>query len=414
MDTNLAGSQETKQPPRLARLPSEVLFEDCLSAPVKITLQQLAALAEDAPHHAIPPITLPHLAGLTSLSPPTLRVHLAILQAYRSAVRLQRAGRGCFSLVLADWLFLPLSGCPEPGTSCPVQETISLPHTGQAVHPPLAPAGSLAASHSPLLPFTAPHANRINILINPINQEEEGDPVLKTTEGLPPPPDINNTPGSGVELSGKLPPMATPGLAGTTARTGMSTPMETTASASVALPGRTTSSVGATPAPLETTIPPGVQLQSGSDPPLPKARSKAHRTRSPKAADPASGGSPSENRRPPLKTTGGKNPAASPPGELSPAVRQALADSGVFKSLFPEVSRAGWSDEELLALLAWSRADNPKRPGGLFMVRLRSGLTPPEAYYAPPCPTCGKLGGEHASDCSQRYISGPYASFVKH
>ena len=95
-------------------------------------------------------------------------------------------------------------------------------------------------------------------------------------------------------------------------------------------------------------------------------------------------------------------------------MRQALEDSGVFSSLFSEVSRAGWSDEELLALVAWCRADNTKKPGGLFMVRLRSGLNPPESYYYPPCPNCGGTGGEHASDCSQRYISGPYASFVKH
>jgi len=95
-------------------------------------------------------------------------------------------------------------------------------------------------------------------------------------------------------------------------------------------------------------------------------------------------------------------------------VRQALEDIGVFKSLFSEIAHAGWSDEELLAPAAWSRADNPKKPGGLFMVRLRSGLNPPESYYNLPCPHCGMMGGEHASDCSQRYITGPYASFVKH
>jgi hypothetical protein len=33
-------------------------------------------------------------------------------------------------------------------------------------------------------------------------------------------------------------------------------------------------------------------------------------------------------------------------------VRQALEDSGVFCTLFSEVACAGWSDEELLALVA--------------------------------------------------------------
>jgi hypothetical protein len=136
-----------------------------------------------------------------------------------------------------------------------------------------------------------------------------------------------------------------------------------------------------------------VQAQAGPDPTLPKTGSKAHRTKSRQAAvqrcarRAEEAGPPAENHAPPSKIAGEKNPTASPATPLSPTVRQALEDSGVFKSLFSEIAHAGWSDEELLALVAWSRADNPKKPGGLFMVRLHSGLNPPESYYSPPAPT---------------------------
>ena len=98
---------------------------------------------------------------------------------------------------------------------------------------------------------------------------------------------------------------------------------------------------------------------------------------------------------------------------LSSEVLAALEASGVFSSLYSEVAKAGWSDAELLALAAWCQSDNPKKPGGLFMVRLRSGLTPPEVYFHPPCPQCGKAGGEHTEECTRRYVSGPYASIIR-
>jgi len=105
--------------------------------------------------------------------------------------------------------------------------------------------------------------------------------------------------------------------------------------------------------------------------------------------------------------------SASARTELSAKVQESLLAIGVFNTLFPEVARTGWNDDELLALAAWCRADNLKRPGGLFIVRLRGGLTPPDDYFHPPCQSCGKYG-EHASTCTHRYISGEYAEFIKH
>ena len=96
--------------------------------------------------------------------------------------------------------------------------------------------------------------------------------------------------------------------------------------------------------------------------------------------------------------------SASARTELSAKVRESLEAIGVFNTLFPEVARAGWNDDELLALAAWCRTDNLKRPGGLFIVRLRGGLTAPDDYFQPPCPSCGQYG-EHASTCTHRMLN---------
>jgi hypothetical protein len=150
LDTITAGVQETTRVAHRAALPNEVLFEGCLSPQVKITLQQVATLAEDNPRHTTPPLTFPRLADLTRLSASTLRGHLAILRAYRSAIRLQRAGRGCFTLVLANWLFLPLPCLPEERIPQPVPQNISPVRTGPAIPAgrptPSEPAGSLPVS----------------------------------------------------------------------------------------------------------------------------------------------------------------------------------------------------------------------------------------------------------------------------
>ena len=152
-------------------LPHEVLFARCLSPQVKITLAQLAVLAEDTARHSTPPLTLPGLADLTGHCASTLRAHLAILQAYRAAVRLQRLGPGRFTLVLADWLF-----SPQPGPQNAESDRRISPQEASAL-----------AKDSP-----AP-TSPINILINnTINQEEEEDPFKKSKEDLNPPPNHNN------------------------------------------------------------------------------------------------------------------------------------------------------------------------------------------------------------------------------
>jgi hypothetical protein len=118
---------------------------------------------------------------------------------------------------------------------------------------------------------------------------------------------------------------------------------------------------------------------------------------------------------PPDFNKGRRNSERSPatPSTLDPEVARALLEAGVFSFLLPEVSQAGWKEDDLLALMAWCQADNPERPGGLFMARLRAGAEVPERYHEKPCTECGRVG-EHDPECRRRYISGPYAAFLEH
>lgn len=79
-----------------------------------------------------------------------------------------------------------------------------------------------------------------------------------------------------------------------------------------------------------------------------------------------------------------------------------LIEAGVFSFLLPEVARAGWQEADLRALLAWCREDSPDKPGGVFMVRLRSQAVVPDRYYGEACDVCGRVG-KHAADCRRRY-----------
>jgi hypothetical protein len=81
-----------------------------------------------------------------------------------------------------------------------------------------------------------------------------------------------------------------------------------------------------------------------------------------------------------------------------------LLKAGVFPSLLGEIGCSGHPPEALRALLAWARDDNPEKPGGLFIARLRAGARPPEQFSHPPCPRCGGVS-EHAESCYLRYIS---------
>ena len=90
--------------------------------------------------------------------------------------------------------------------------------------------------------------------------------------------------------------------------------------------------------------------------------------------------------------------------KLNPAVSQALVNAGIFSFLFAEVVRAGRSDADLMALLAWCEHDYPERPGGIFMARLRAGAQVPQRFYGERCDVCGKVNG-HAPNCKRGYES---------
>lgn len=88
---------------------------------------------------------------------------------------------------------------------------------------------------------------------------------------------------------------------------------------------------------------------------------------------------------------------------LAPETVDALLAAGIFRGLLDEVISYGRSDEDLLALLAWAGEDQPKRPAGLFMARLRLHATAPDEYYGEACPDCGHYGG-HTEHCRKRYF----------
>lgn len=92
---------------------------------------------------------------------------------------------------------------------------------------------------------------------------------------------------------------------------------------------------------------------------------------------------------------------------LSAEIGQALLEAGLFPSLLAEVAGSGYAENELRALLEWCREDQPERPAGLFMGRLRAGARPPETYLTPPCPRCG-LRGKHSPECPRRYSLDAY------
>jgi hypothetical protein len=98
---------------------------------------------------------------------------------------------------------------------------------------------------------------------------------------------------------------------------------------------------------------------------------------------------------------------------LSPNLREKLLTANVFPGLLNEVAASHYSEEDLLALLAWCTPDQPDNPAPLLIGRLRVFSTPPDIYRQPPCPRCGRYGGNHADDCSARYTSGPYAEFLE-
>ena len=95
---------------------------------------------------------------------------------------------------------------------------------------------------------------------------------------------------------------------------------------------------------------------------------------------------------------------ADPSFGLEPDLVDELLKAGVIPSLLGEIGRSGQPPDALRALLAWAREDNPEKPGGLFIARLRAGVRPPEHFCHPPCPRCGGVS-EHAESCYLRYIS---------
>jgi hypothetical protein len=107
-------------------------------------------------------------------------------------------------------------------------------------------------------------------------------------------------------------------------------------------------------------------------------------------------------------------PLHKPMRVLSPSLREKLLASGIFPILLDEIAVSAYSEDELYALLAWAYQDQPKNPAPLFIIRLRAGAHPPEAYRQPACPYCGKYGGEHDPECRGRYLSGDYADFLEH
>ena len=87
---------------------------------------------------------------------------------------------------------------------------------------------------------------------------------------------------------------------------------------------------------------------------------------------------------------------------LSADLQTRLREAGLFPSLLPEVAASAYSEDELRALLEWCCTDQPERPAGLFMGRLRAGAYPPAQFSQPACPRCG-LRGKHKPECPRRY-----------
>jgi len=108
-----------------------------------------------------------------------------------------------------------------------------------------------------------------------------------------------------------------------------------------------------------------------------------------------------------------QKPLRKPIRVLSPELREKLVKAGVFPNLLDEVAVSPYSEEDLRALLTWSEQDKPDNLGAFFMYRLRARANPPDGFRQPPCSYCGISGGKHADDCRGRYISGPYAEFLK-
>lgn len=250
-------------PPRGVFTVTSLIFDARLPASVKETLLQLLALAWSSPSHETGPLSYEQLSELTGKSHTTLYGHLTALRAYRSALRLRNAGRGCFIVSLADWLYPPRKAGAYGSANLPVKDQ---------------------------------------------NQEEEEESSTSSRATDPPPPESDSN----------------------------------------------------------------------------------HRSQGPDPGGRQAG-----------------NPA------LPPDVSSALIQAGVFSFLLPEVARAGWKEADLLALLAWCQADQPGRPGGLFITRLRGGAVVPARFYREACASCGRIDG-HASDCQRRYTSGPFSQFVEH
>jgi hypothetical protein len=98
---------------------------------------------------------------------------------------------------------------------------------------------------------------------------------------------------------------------------------------------------------------------------------------------------------------GKHKPLRRPNRALSAGLRQQILEAGVFPNLLEEIAASSYSEEDLRALLVWSKQGNPDSLAGLFIYRL------------PPCPACGMAGGKHKDDCGARYLLGPYAEFLK-
>jgi hypothetical protein len=97
---------------------------------------------------------------------------------------------------------------------------------------------------------------------------------------------------------------------------------------------------------------------------------------------------------------------------LPPELRQVLLEAGVYESLLGEVASSGLSEGQIRALLDWTREDEPLRPAGLFISRLRRHILAPEKYSTPACRRCGQRLG-HAKDCPERYSDNPYARHLE-
>jgi len=97
----------------------DLLFDHQLTPALRDTLLQLMALAWSSARRQTPPVSVAILATLTRKSARTLRAHLASLRAYPDVLRLQPAGRGRFTVILAGWLFGKANGENEPAAPRP-------------------------------------------------------------------------------------------------------------------------------------------------------------------------------------------------------------------------------------------------------------------------------------------------------